>query len=82
MHAVISIVPEASSRQSSGCHRIRKIDLDIYRGLYGLGEYRFSPAPAHSWDRGAGWSVRRFVLGLDEAAAVLGESMTGESACR
>ena len=68
-HAVISVVPEASSRQYSVCHRIRKFDLGICRGLHGLGEYGFASAPARSWDRGARCFVRRFMLGLDEAAA-------------
>ena len=81
-HAVISVVPEASSRQSSVCHRIKKNDSDICRGLHGLGEYGFASAPARSWDRGARCFVRRYMLGLDEAAAVFGGSMTGESACR
>ena len=81
-HAVISVVPEASSRQSSVCHRIRKIVLDICRGLDGLGESGFASAPARSWDRGARCFVRRFMLGLDEAAACFGGSMTGESACK
>ena len=81
-HAVISVVPEASSRQSSVCHRIRKFDLDICRGLHGLGAYGFPSAPARSWDRGARCFVRGFMLGLDEAAACFEGSMTGESACR
>ena len=80
--AVISFVPEAYSRQSSVCHRIRKFDLDICRGLHELGEYGFTSAPARSWDRGARCFVRRLVLGLDEAEAFLGGSMHGESACR
>ena len=58
-----------------------KFDLDICRGLHGLGEYGFASAPARSWDRGARCFVRRSVLGLDEAEACFGESMTGE-ACR
>ena len=37
--------------------------------------------PARFWDRGARCFVRRFVLGLDEAEACFGVSMTGE-ACR
>ena len=37
--------------------------------------------PARSWDRGARCNVRRSVLGLDEAEACFGRSMTGE-ACR
>ena len=56
-------------------------DLDICRGLHGLGEYGFASAPARSWDRGARGFVRRVVLGLDEAEACFGGSMTGE-ACR
>ena len=80
-HAVIRVVPKASSRQSSVCHRIRKFDLDICRGLHGQGEYGFPSAPARSWDRGARCFVRRFVLGLDEVEACFGGSMTGE-ACR
>ena len=80
-HAVTSVVPEASSRQSLVCHRIRKSDLDICRGLHGLGEYGCASAPARSWDRGARCFVRRFVLGLDGAEACFGGSMTGE-ACR
>ena len=80
-HAVISAVPEASSRQSSVCHRIRKFDLDICGGLHGLGEYGFASAPARSWDCGARYFVRRSVLGLDEAEAYFGGAMTGE-ACR
>ena len=70
-HAIINVVPEGFSRESSVCHRIRKFDLDICRGLHGLGEYRFASAPARSWDRGARCFVRRFMLGLDEAAAFL-----------
>ena len=72
-HTIISVVPEAFSRQSSVCHRIKnkQIDLDICRGLHGLGEYGFASAPARSWDRGARCFVRRFMLGLDEAAAFL-----------
>ena len=65
----MSVVPEASSRQSPVCHRIRKFDLDICRGLHGLGEYGFASALARSWDRGARCFVRRSVLGLDEAEA-------------
>ena len=37
--------------------------------------------PVCSWDWGARRFVRRFVLGLDEAEACFGGSMTGE-ACR
>ena len=59
----------------------KKFDLDICRGLHGLGEYGFASAPARSWDRGARRFVRRFVLGLDEIEACFGGSMTGE-ACR
>ena len=59
----------------------KKFDLDICRGLHGLGEYGFASAPARSWDRGASRFVRRSVLGLDEAEACFGGSMTGE-ACR
>ena len=71
-HAIISVVPEAFSRQSSVCHRVKKkIDLDICRGLHGLGECGFASAPARSLDRGARCFVRRFMLGLDEAAAFL-----------
>ena len=66
----MSVVPDAFSRQSSVCHRI-KFDLDICRGLHGLGEYGFASAPARSWDRGARCFVRRFMLELDEAAAFL-----------
>ena len=47
-HAVVSVVPQASSRQSSVYHRIRKFDLDICRGLHGQGEYEFASAPARS----------------------------------
>ena len=39
-------------------------------------------APARSWDRGARCFTRRFVLGLDEAEACFGGSMTGGEACR
>ena len=70
-HAIISVVPEAFSRQYSVCHRIRKIDLGICRGLHGLGEYGFASVPARSWDRGAHCFVKRFMLGLDVAAAFL-----------
>ena len=68
-HAIISVVPEAFFRQSSVCHRIKKIDLDICRGLRGLREYGFSSAAARFRDRGARCFVKRFMLGLDEAAA-------------
>ena len=80
--AVISVVPEASSRQSSVCHRIRKFDPDIGQGLHGLEEYGFASAPARSWDSGARCFVRGFMLGLDKAAACFGGSITGESSCR
>ena len=59
----------------------KKFDLDICRGLHGLGEYGFASAPARSWDCGARCFVRRSVLGLDEAEACFEGSMTGE-ACR
>ena len=43
--------------------------LDICQGLYGLRDNGFASAPARFWNRGARCFVRRFMLGLDEAAA-------------
>ena len=76
-----SVVPKASSPQSSVCHRIN-FDLDICRGLHGLRDYGFASAPARSWDICERCFVRRFVLGLDEAAASFEGSTTGASAFR
>ena len=50
-------------------------DLDICRGLHGLKDNGFASAPARFWDRGARCFVRRFILGLDEAAAFFLGSM-------
>ena len=78
-HAFISVFPEAFFRQSPACHRIQNFDLDICRGLHGLGDYGFTSAPARFWDCGARCFVKRFMLGVDEAAVFFEGSMR---ACR
>ena len=50
--------------------------------MFDPGGSRSSPAPACFWDRGARCFVRKFMLGLDEATAFFGGSMTGASTCR
>ena len=60
----------------------QNFDLDICRRLHRVRDHGFASAPAHSWDRGARFVVRRFVLGLDEATTFFGGSTTEASACR